>query len=124
MIIASYSPVAILELTCDETGKTNTTAKTSIINKSEIPENITTSIQALLEYGEISNSTSAESSVDITIILGKDFGQAQMTKDEEIVFRVFEYGFGHAYKGRIVTGTEGILKFPEQRIIYLSENHL
>lgn len=50
--------------------------------------------------------------------------EAQMTKDEEIVFRVFEYGFGHAYKGRIVTGTGGILKFPEQRIIYLSENHL
>ena len=59
--------------TISKTGKTNTTSKTSIINKSEIPENITTSIQALLEYGEVSKSTSAESTVDITIILGKDF---------------------------------------------------
>ena len=56
-----------------KTGKTNTTAKTSIINKSEITENIITSVQALLEYAEISKSTSTDQTVDITIILGKDF---------------------------------------------------
>lgn len=59
--------------TISKTGKTNTTAKTSIINKSEIPENITTSIQALIGYGEVSKSTSTEPTVDITIILGKDY---------------------------------------------------
>lgn len=45
--------------------------------------------------------------------------EAQMTEDEEIVFRVFEYGFGHAYKNRtIVSGGERMV-FPRPCIIYL-----
>ena len=36
--------------------------------------------------------------------------EAQMTEDEEIVFRVFEYGFGHAYKNRtIISGGEQMI---------------
>ena len=59
--------------TISKTGKTNSTTKTSIINKTEISENIIDSIQVLLETDEVSNSTSTESTADITIILGKDF---------------------------------------------------
>ncbi len=45
--------------------------------------------------------------------------EAQMTEDEEIVFRVFEYGFGHAYKNRIIeSGGESIV-FPQPCIVYL-----
>ena len=61
--------------TVSKTGKTNSTTKTSIINKSETSENVLTSIKTLLEVGGTSDSTSAESTVDITIILGKDFNQ-------------------------------------------------
>ena len=47
--------------------------------------------------------------------------EAQMTEDEEIVFRVFEYGFGHAYKNRtIISGSEQMV-FPRPCIIYLDE---
>ena len=59
--------------TISKTGKTNSTKKTSIINNTQIPENILTSVQALLELGEFSKSSSTESSSDITIILGKDY---------------------------------------------------
>ena len=61
--------------TISKTGSTNSTAKTSIINKTEIDEKITTSIQALLESGEISKATSSEATADLTIILGKDFNK-------------------------------------------------
>ena len=61
--------------TIAKTGKTNSTSKTSIINKSQLPENILNSIKNLLEVGEISNSTSTDSTVDITIILGKDINK-------------------------------------------------
>lgn len=54
------------------TSTINTTETTTIINKSAITENILTSIQILLETGTISTSTS-NSEIDITIILGKDF---------------------------------------------------
>ena len=47
--------------------------------------------------------------------------EAQMTEDEEIVFRVFEYGFGHAYKNRtIISGGEQMV-FPRPCIVYLDE---
>lgn len=59
--------------TISKTGTTNSTEKTSIINKTQVSENILSSIQALLELGEISDSTSSESSANITIIIGKDF---------------------------------------------------
>ena len=61
--------------TIAKTGTTNSTEKTSILNKTEIAENILSSIQALLELGEISDLQSTESSVNITIILGKDFNK-------------------------------------------------
>lgn len=61
--------------TISKTGSTNSTAKTSIINKTEIDEKILTSIQALLESGEVSKATSSEATTDLTIILGKDFNK-------------------------------------------------
>ena len=59
--------------TISKTEEINSTEKTSIINKSEVEKNITLSIQALIEAGEILNSSSSESENDITIVLGKDF---------------------------------------------------
>lgn len=41
--------------------------------------------------------------------------EAQMTKDDSIVFRVFDYGYRFAER----TSIDGILSFPEPRIIYL-----
>ena len=50
--------------------------------------------------------------------------EIQMTVDDEIVFRVIEYGFGHAYKNRICEKGKEVLPFPEPKIIYLSENDM
>ena len=47
--------------------------------------------------------------------------EAQMTEEEEIVFRVFEYGFGHAYKNRTYENGSETLIFPRPCIIYLDE---
>ena len=47
--------------------------------------------------------------------------EAQMTEDEEIVFRVFEYGFGHAYKNRTYEDGRETMIFPRPCIIYLDE---
>jgi len=58
--------------TISNTTTTNSTEKTTIVNKAEINESILTSIQILLETGSISSSTT-DDSIDITIILGKDF---------------------------------------------------
>lgn len=60
--------------TISKTGKTNSTEKTSIINKSKISDSIISYIKNLLEVGTISSSSS-ESTVDITIILGKDYNK-------------------------------------------------
>ena len=47
--------------------------------------------------------------------------EAQMTEDEEIVFRFIEYGFGHAYKNRkYIDGGERMV-FPRPCILYLDE---
>ena len=47
--------------------------------------------------------------------------EAQMTEDEEIVFRFIEYGFGYAYKNRtFVDGGERMI-FPRPCILYLDE---
>ncbi len=47
--------------------------------------------------------------------------EAQMTEDEEIVFRFIEYGFGYAYKNRtFVDGGERMV-FPRPCILYLDE---
>lgn len=45
--------------------------------------------------------------------------EAQLLKDENLIFRVFEYGFHHADQHHISTPFEDILPFPESRIIYL-----
>ena len=47
--------------------------------------------------------------------------EAQMTEDEEIVFRVFEYGFGHAYKNRSFESGNETMIFPRPCIVYLDE---
>ena len=53
-------------------GKTNSTSKTSIINKGSISEQSINEIKETIGTGTITKSNS-ESSVDITIILGKDY---------------------------------------------------
>ena len=53
-------------------GKTNSTSKTSIINKGSISEQNINEIKETIGTGTITKSNS-ESSVDITIILGKDY---------------------------------------------------
>lgn len=45
--------------------------------------------------------------------------EMQMTVDEEIILRVFEYGFGHAIKSR--DRNTYVLHFPNPRVIYLCE---
>ena len=47
--------------------------------------------------------------------------EAQITEDEEIVFRVFEYGFGHAYKNRTFDNGMETMIFPRPCIVYLDE---
>ena len=47
--------------------------------------------------------------------------EAQITEDEEIVFRVFEYGFGHAYKNRTFDNGMETMVFPRPCIVYLDE---
>ena len=59
--------------TVSSTTSTNITETTTIINKSNISENILTSIQILLETGTISSVTTENPAVNITIILGKDY---------------------------------------------------
>ena len=44
--------------------------------------------------------------------------EAQITRDEAIVFRVFEYGFSHANRNRYVDTYGEVLEFPEPKIIY------
>jgi len=46
--------------------------------------------------------------------------EAQMTNDETIVLRVFEYGFSHANRNSIIHATYSELCFPEPKIIYLA----
>lgn len=64
--------------TLSKTGNTNSTKKSSIINKNNTSEDILTSLKNLLEIGAVSNSYAESESVpttDITIILGKDFNK-------------------------------------------------
>ena len=55
-------------------GNTNSNENTSIINKSNVSENILNALKTILETDKISSSNS-ESVVNITIILGKDFNK-------------------------------------------------
>ena len=47
--------------------------------------------------------------------------EAQMEKDNSIVFRVFDYGFHHASRTRVMDAEQGkyVLRFPEPVVIYL-----
>lgn len=45
--------------------------------------------------------------------------EAQMEKDNCIVFRVFEYGFGHANRNRMEQEGKYVLQFPKPMVIYL-----
>jgi hypothetical protein len=45
--------------------------------------------------------------------------EAQIDKDDSIVFRVFEYGFSHALRTRDDDKDSHVLKFPKPIIIYL-----
>ena len=47
--------------------------------------------------------------------------EAQMTEDEEIVFRFIEYGFGHAFKNRMFIDGGERMVFPRPCILYLDE---
>ncbi len=58
--------------TVSKVGNTNATSKTSIINKGKISDTTISSIKDLIGIGTITKKPS-ESSVDITIIVGKDY---------------------------------------------------
>ena len=55
------------------TGTTNTTSKTTIVNKTEIKDNILKNMKEVLGTGTISSSQIDNSKVDVTIIIGKDY---------------------------------------------------
>lgn len=55
------------------TGTTNSTSKTTIIDKKEVNNTTLQEIQEVLETGVIQNSQSSSSKVDVTIIVGKDY---------------------------------------------------
>ena len=45
--------------------------------------------------------------------------EAQITEEDNIIFRVFQYGYGHADKNRAGDATGAVLRFPEPKVIYL-----
>ena len=45
--------------------------------------------------------------------------EAQMTRDDDIIFRVFQYGYEYAGKNRATDEAGAVLYFPEPKIIYL-----
>ncbi|MBO5524881.1 MAG: hypothetical protein J5986_14635 [Roseburia sp.] len=45
--------------------------------------------------------------------------EAQMTEQEDIIFRVFDYGYAHARRNAGNDLSSGTLRFPEPKIIYL-----
>ncbi len=55
------------------TGSTNTTSKTAIINKKTVNNVLLKNIKDVIGAGDISDSESSSSKVDITIIIGKDY---------------------------------------------------
>jgi len=55
------------------TGTTNTTSKTTIIDKKNTADTILENIQMVLGVGTISSTESSSSKADITIIIGKDY---------------------------------------------------
>ena len=55
------------------TGTTNTTSKTTIVNKTDVKETILKNMKDVLGTGTISNSEINNSKVDVTIVIGKDY---------------------------------------------------
>lgn len=55
------------------TGSTNTTSKTTIINKKNVQNTTLQDIKDAIETGSITNSELSSSKVDITIVIGKDY---------------------------------------------------
>lgn len=58
-----------------KTGTTSSTAKTTIVNKSAVKSSVLEDIKKLLGVGNISSSSSSSSTVDITIVIGKDYNK-------------------------------------------------
>lgn len=56
-----------------KTGTTTPTAKTAIVNKTAVPVKITDEIKDLLGVGAISSNTTSSSTVDVRVVLGKDY---------------------------------------------------
>ena len=55
------------------TGETNSTSKTTIINKKDAADTILENIKTILGVGTISNSQSSSSKADVTIVIGRDY---------------------------------------------------
>lgn len=55
------------------TGTTNTTSKTTIINKKDAANTILENIKIILGVGTISSSQSSSSKADVTIVIGRDY---------------------------------------------------
>lgn len=66
-------------------------------------------------YDDDLNKTIADGILTINGRLSYHF-EAQIGPDEEMQFRVFEYGYRHALRER---NSKNVLKFPEPLIIYL-----
>ena len=56
-----------------KTGTTSKTSKTTIVNKNNVEDNTLSDIKGILDVGVISNSSISSETVDITIVLGKDY---------------------------------------------------
>ena len=56
-----------------KTGTTTLTPKTTNVNKTSAQSSVTDDIKSILGVGNISSSVSSSSTVDITIIIGKDY---------------------------------------------------
>ena len=56
-----------------KTGTTTTTSKTTIVNKTAVKNSIVDDIKDVLGVGNISSSVSSSSTVDIRIVIGKDY---------------------------------------------------
>ena len=59
--------------TVTRTGSTNTTSKTTIIDKKDVNNTLLQNMKEVLGAGIIQNSQSSSSKVDVTIIIGKDY---------------------------------------------------
>ena len=55
------------------TGTTNSTSKTTIINKKDAADTILENIKTILGMGTISNSQSSSSKADVTVVIGRDY---------------------------------------------------